>query len=160
MVFQPRTVSKYLFHKRVRLVKSVQRINHLACLESPRRNVEMQMLCLVMGQVGLSLFNFGGRNSLKPLSISRSLLLIRDVYSTKVPFGILVVWYKAVSACTSGSASRYDRSDQILDPNKFDPPKIDLPNSTNRSEGQCLVQFYTVFVHRSTGVVSPKTELS
>ena len=72
------------------------------------------MLRLVMGQLGLSLddkkpFTLGGRSSLKPLSISRSLLLIRDVYSTKVPFGDLVDWYKAVSACTSGSASRYDR---------------------------------------------------
>ena len=72
------------------------------------------MLRLIMGQLGLSLdekkpFNFGGRISLKPLSISRSFLLIRDVYSTKVPFGDLVDWYKAISACTSGSASRYDR---------------------------------------------------
>ena len=37
-------------------------------------------------------FNLGGRIFLKPLSISRSLLLIRDVYSTKVPFGDLVDW--------------------------------------------------------------------
>ena len=40
-------------------------------------------------------FIFGGRHSLKPLSISRSWLLMRDVNSTKVPFGVRVVWYKA-----------------------------------------------------------------
>ena len=87
-------------------------------------------------------FNSGGRNSLNPLSISRSLLLIRDLYSTKVAFGTLTVWYKATSACTSGSASKYDRK------------------SANRSEEQCLVQFTTMSVHRGTGVVAPKTELS
>ena len=58
-----------------------------------------------MGQLGLSLddktLQIGGRSSLKPLSISRSLLLIRDVYSTYVPFGDLADWYKAISACTS-----------------------------------------------------------
>ena len=64
------------------------------------------MLRLVMGQLGLSLDDetlqvWCGRSS-----ICRSLLLIRDVYSTNVPFGDLVDWYKAISACTSGSASR------------------------------------------------------
>ena len=55
MVLQFCSVSEYLFHKRIRLVKSVQSINHLVCPESPRRYVEMQMLRLVMGQLGLSL---------------------------------------------------------------------------------------------------------
>ena len=55
MAFQLCSVSHCLFHQRVRLVKSVQSINHLVCLESPRRYVEMQMLRLVMGQLGLSL---------------------------------------------------------------------------------------------------------
>ena len=41
MVLQLYSDSEYLFHKRVRLVKSVQSINHLVCLESPRRYVEM-----------------------------------------------------------------------------------------------------------------------
>ena len=55
------------------------------------------MLRLVMGQLGLSLDDenpslWAGRISLKPLYISRSLLLIRDVYSTKVSFGDLVDW--------------------------------------------------------------------
>ena len=40
MVLQLCSVSEYLFHKRVRLVKSVQSINHLVCLESPRRYIE------------------------------------------------------------------------------------------------------------------------
>ena len=55
MVLQLCSVSKHLFHKRVRLVKSVQSINHLVCLEFPRWCAEMQMLRLVMGQLGLSL---------------------------------------------------------------------------------------------------------
>ena len=71
------------------------------------------MLRLVMGQFGLSLddetLQFRWKKLFETTPISQSLLLIRDVYSTKVPFGILVVWYKATSACTSGSASRYDR---------------------------------------------------
>ena len=41
MVLQRCSVSEYLFHKRVRLDKSVQGINHLVCLESPRWYVEM-----------------------------------------------------------------------------------------------------------------------
>ena len=41
MVLQLCSVSEYLFHKRVRLVKSVQGINHLVCFESPRWYVEM-----------------------------------------------------------------------------------------------------------------------
>ena len=41
MVLQLCSVSEYFFHKRVRLVKSVQSINHLVCLESPRWYVEM-----------------------------------------------------------------------------------------------------------------------
>ena len=41
MVLQLCSVCEYLFHKRVRVVKSVQGINHLVCLESPRRYVEM-----------------------------------------------------------------------------------------------------------------------
>ena len=41
MVLQLYSVSEYLFHKRVRLVKSVQSINRLVCLESPRLYVEM-----------------------------------------------------------------------------------------------------------------------
>ena len=88
---------------------------------------------------------------MKPLSISRSLLLIRDVYSTKVPFGDLVVWYKAISACTD---------DQILTRTDLILLKLICQTPTNRSEGQCLVQFNTLFVQKSTGVVSPKTELS
>ena len=41
MVLQLCSVSKNLLHNRVRLVKSVQSINHLVCFESPRRYVEM-----------------------------------------------------------------------------------------------------------------------
>ena len=55
MVLQLCSVPEYLFHKRVRLVKSIQSINHLVCLESPRRFLEKKMLRLVMGQLGLSL---------------------------------------------------------------------------------------------------------
>ena len=55
MVLQLCCVSEYLFHKRVRLVKSVQSTNHLVCLESSRWYVKMMMLRLVMGQLGLSL---------------------------------------------------------------------------------------------------------
>ena len=49
---QLRSVSEYLFHKRVRLVKSVQSINHLVPLSSVCKNVDAS---LVMGQLGLSL---------------------------------------------------------------------------------------------------------
>ena len=51
------------------------------------------MLRLVMGQLGLSLddrtLQFWLKNLFETLYISRSLLLSRDVYSTKVPFGDL-----------------------------------------------------------------------
>ena len=77
------------------------------------------------------LFIFGGSHFVKPPSISRILLLMREVYSTKVPFGARVDWYRATSACTS----------------------------TNRSEKKGLVQLDTMIERRSIGVVSPKTEL-
>ena len=173
IVLQLYSVSECLFHKRVRLVKSVQSINHLVCLESPRRYVEMKMLRLVMGQLGLSLddktLQCWRKKLLKTLSISRSLLLIRDVYSTKVPFGDLVDWYKAISClylrfclqirskvvtnCTDDQIKSLTRTNVIL-------RKLICQTPTNRSEGQCFLQFDTLFVHRSTGVVSPKTELS
>ena len=88
-------------------------------------------------------FNFGGRNSLK-LSISRSLLLIRDVYSTKVPFGALIVWYKATSACTSGSASTNDQI-QPLTLTDLILRTLIRQTPTNRSEVQCFLQFNTMF---------------
>ena len=68
------------------------------------------MLRLIMGQLGLSLDD-------KTLQLWRKNLFETTLHLTKfvadsrrvVPFGDLVDWYKAISACTSGSASRYDR---------------------------------------------------
>ena len=60
---------------------------------------------------------------------------------------------KVMTHCTDNQFKPLTRTDLVL-------RKLICQTSTNCSEGQCLVQFNTLFVHRSTGVVSPKTELS
>ena len=113
---------------------------------------------------------FGGRHSLKPLSISRSLLLMRDVNSPSVPFGVRVVWYMATSACTSFQAPPQVRSkviaycsnDQIEPLTRTDLLLTELIGqaSTNRSERKRLVQFDSVLEWGRAGIMSPKTELT
>ena len=100
------------------------------------------MACRLMTK----LFIFEGRHSVKPPSISRVLLLMREVYSTKVPFGARVVWYRATSACTVGFTDLLRR-------------KFVCQAPTNRSERKGLVQLDTMIVRRGIGVVSPKTEV-
>ena len=55
--------------------------------------------------------------------------------------------------CTDNQIKTLTRADLIL-------RKLIRQTPTNRSEEQCFVEFNTLFVHRSTGVVSPKAELS
>ena len=71
---------------------------------------------------------------------------MREVYSTKVPFGARVVRYRATSACTLGFTDLLRR-------------KFVCQAPTNRTERKGLVQLDTMIERRSIGVVSPKTEL-
>ena len=71
------------------------------------------MLRLDMGQLGLSFDDETlpfWRKKLFETTLHPTKLVAdsRRVF-TKVPFGDVVDWYKEISACTSGSASRYDR---------------------------------------------------
>ena len=92
-------------------------------------------------------FRLGGRSSLKPLSISRSSLQIRDVYFTKVPFGALIVLVqgyfclyfglclrirsKVMTNCTDDQIKTLTQTNLIL-------RKLIRQTPTNRSEGNAL----------------------
>ena len=137
------------------------------------QNTVILTLRLVMGQLGLSLDD-------KTLQFWRKKLFETTLHLTKFvadsrrvfhksEFGRprrlvqgyfrLYLWFclqtrsKVMTNCTEDQIKSLTRTNLIL-------RRLIRQTPTNRSEGQCLVQFDTLFVHRSTGVVSPKTELS
>ena len=131
------------------------------------------MLRLVMGQLGLSLedktLQFGRKKLFEAtLHLTKFVADSRRVFHKSsfwrprrlVPgYFCLYLWFclqersKVMTNCTDDQIKSLTRTNLIL-------RKLICQTPTNRSEEQCLVQFDTLFVHKSTSVVSPKNELS
>ena len=93
---------------------------------------------------------------MKPLSISRN-LLIRDAYSTKNLFSILIGTRPFLSVLQALPPDTIENDDELhhqtLDPNKFDPPKLDL---VQRSNALCIL----TPCHFTKALVSCRQKLS